>query len=128
MPTYDTLEEAEDDIARIVANEWRQNAIKQLRMVGDKLDYEVEPVINSFTDVEKESGEYVWEVTHPAASIFEYGTTEHTITPDQADVLAFEDDGGNTVFAKEVEVSGVNAILYVTKSKNTLSIDGERIA
>lgn len=124
----DALDNASDEIARAVAEEWREQAIETLRQVGGRVDYDVQPIIDSATPVTQTTDGYSFTFTHPASALFEFGSEPHTIEPDDPDgVLAFEADG-ETVFAKSVDHPGTDAILFVSKSQQRITERGIRQA
>jgi len=118
------LEEVASDVAREGAEQFRQRAIEILRETGSRLDYDVEPVVQSVTPVTQSEDGYTFSVTHPSATIFEFGSEPHTIEPTDPDgVLAWEQDG-ETIFAKSVEHPGTEAILYISKAQQELDTRG----
>lgn len=125
MTFEDALEEVANDVARETAEEFRQKAIERLREVGSRLDYDVEPIIASATEVEEQpDGSYSFRFTHPASAIIEFGSDPHTITPNDPDgVLAWEENG-ETIFATRVEHPGTTAVLFVSKSQQEITERG----
>ncbi len=96
-------------------------------------DYDVQPILDSFTGVEVDrSGDSLtvrWGYEHPAIEFFEYGTSDHTVEGDP--VLAFEFDESEypylaemfpegTAFLPEVEVAGVEETRAVRDALNWL--------
>jgi hypothetical protein len=119
----DALEQIRDKGGRRLAELWRQNAIEALDDVGDLLDYDVDEVKASFTEVRKQGDQYSFRVEHPAATIMEFGTSPHTIEPDDPDgTLSFENDDGETIFAKKVSHPGTEALLYISQSKQEVTV------
>jgi hypothetical protein len=111
-----------------------QRVHDRLRRYGERLDYRVEPIIDSFELVETRRDDrsvYVrlrW--TNPGFVFMEYGTPSHTITPNNSPVLSFvweerhdppewvkreyEPEGdGYRVFLPKVEVAGIEKIRQV---------------
>ncbi|MFC6973649.1 hypothetical protein ACFQL1_01555 [Halomicroarcula sp. GCM10025709] len=83
-------------------------------------DYNVEPILDSFTGAEVDrSGNSItvrWGYDHPAIKYFEFGTSDHTVEGDPVLVFEFDADEypylddmfpDGTAFLPEVEVSGI---------------------
>jgi hypothetical protein len=121
MSLDDALEEVADEAGRQVAEQFREIAIQNLRDIGGRLDYDVDPIINSATPVTKQGDSYTFSFTHPASAILEFGSDPHEITPSDPDgVLVWEKDG-ETFYAKSVNHPGTEAILFVSKSQQRIT-------
>lgn len=105
--------------AKAKAQEWREKAIRELRQAGSRLDYNVGPIIESFTEVRWSNSEEKWyyEVRHSAAGFMNFGTDPHLITPDQANALRWVTDDGEEVFAMKSDHPGTPAIMFMEKSR-----------
>lgn len=121
-----------DDAERQLVGE-RDNLVSQavqrvqgrLERYAREADYDVQPIVDSFTgvDVDRSNGRLTirWGWAHPAVKYFEFGTSDHTIEGDPVlsfiwerseapDWVAEEFDregDGYRVFLPEVEVTGV---------------------
>jgi hypothetical protein len=104
------------------AERWRREAIRELQNAGDRLDWNVAPIIDSFTAVywDEEREAWTFDVTHDAAVFMEHGTDPHLIEADQAEELAFT-VGGETVFTKTVEHPGTPAVRFVSKARERVA-------
>jgi hypothetical protein len=101
-------------------------------------DYDVQPILDSFTGVEvtrtDNSITVRWGYDHPAIEFFEFGTSDHTIEGDPVlsfvwsddDAPAwvaeeFEEEGdGYRVFLPEVDVAGVAETRAIRDALNWL--------
>jgi len=96
-------------------------------------DYDVGPILDSFTGVEvtrtDNSLTVRWGYDHPAVEYFEFGTSDHTIEGDP--ILVFEFDAaeypylnemfpGGTAYLPEVEVSGIEETRAIRDALNWL--------
>lgn len=127
--TFDeALAEVVDDAGRATAEAFRARAIEVLRDAGRRVDYDVEPVIDSVTPVTRQAdGTYTFSVEHEVATIFEYGSAPHTIEGEDGP-LVFETADGETVFVESVEHPGTDALLYMTTAKQEVTTQGlERV-
>lgn len=141
----DLREAVLDDAERQLVGE-RDNLISQavqrvqgrLERYAREEDYDVGPIIDSFTgvDVDRSDGRLTirWGWAHPAVKYFEFGTSDHTIKGDPVlsfvwerseapDWVAEEFDregDGYRVFLPEVEVSGVEETRAIRDSINWL--------
>jgi len=127
MATYDSLDETLDakseQLAEASAKAFRASAIETLERAGRQADYNIEPVVESFTPVTRRSdGTYGFRVEHEVASIFEFGSAPHTIEGEDGP-LVFTTPDGQEVFVDEVDHPGTDALLFMTKSKNELNAD-----
>jgi len=101
-------------------------------------DYDVQPLLDSFTGVEVDRTDTSitvrWGYGHPAIEFFEFGTSDHTIDGDpvlsfvweESEAPAwvaeeFEAEGdGYRVFLPEVEVSGIKETRAIRDALNWL--------
>lgn len=135
--TAQLLEAAKQETERI-AREWWSKADRKLLRRGDQAGYEVYPLVQGSVWEGWNEDERAWEFAYPheAAIYFEEGTDPHTVEATNADWLAFEwpemegepfgDTGMTfdevfsetwpTVFFKEVEVEGVEALHFLRDS------------
>jgi hypothetical protein len=121
----EALAEVSDEAARAAAKQFRARAIENLRQAGSRLDYDVEPIAQSATPVTQSGDSYSFTFTHPASAVMEFGSEPHTITPNDDEVLTFQ-QGGETVYATEVEHPGTTALLFVSKAQQELDTSGLR--
>lgn len=114
----EALQDAARQMTKAEAEEWRQEAINELRDAGNRLDWNVEPVIQSFSEVRWDASAKAWtfEVRHSAAGFMNFGTDPHIITPDDQESLRFVANG-ETVFTDKSEHPGMPAISFMQKAR-----------
>lgn len=121
-----TAETAElpPDVGRDVAERWREEAIAELRETGRRLNWHVEPIIESVTEVYQDSqGTWRFDVRHSAAGFVEFGTEPHIIRPTDADALHFLSEEGEDVFTTVADHPGTPAVAFVRKGRQRAQRD-----
>jgi hypothetical protein len=102
-------------------------------------DYDVQPILDSFTGVEVQRSDNSitvrWGYDHPAIKYFEFGTSDHTVEGDPVLVFGFDaqeypylaemfPDG--TAFLPEVEVAGIEETRAIRDALNWLRREVQR--
>lgn len=149
MPPVDvefTLSAAEaglplDELEREFVGEANNLVFQAIQTSHDRLresDYDVDSVIASLEGptVDRGPGSITvsWRWSHPAASFFEYGTSEHTINGDPVLSFVWEDPpdavreqfdreaDGWRVFFNAVEVGGIDQTRFARAGLRELSL------
>lgn len=133
------FDDLSDDAAKELANRWFSASQEKLYAGGDQHDYDVYPVAQSGVPPQKDGDAWKFGYLHPATVYFEFGTPDHEVEAQEAEMLAFEwpdapqevremfSDTFPTVFFESVEVSGINALRFVqngrTQARNNFDPD-----
>lgn len=132
--------------ARAKAEQWRERAMEELARAGHRVGFHVEPIIESFTEVQWDGEKWFFEIQHSAAGFMEFGTAPHEIEPVQANVLHFTLErtpvtGGAVppktqgppmtasieVFTDHVDHPGTPALMFVQKGRERIIATEEDI-
>lgn len=122
MPKFDNLEELEQGVGQAVADKIGERAVQRLRQDAPS-DWNVDPIAQSL-DIQSSSDGFLVTFNHPEAGFMEFGTSPHSITPDDGDVLAFEVDGEMVYTKGPVSHPGMPAINYVMSAIGSVTERG----